>query len=376
MRIAINTRLLLKNRLEGIGWFTHESLSRITRNHPEHDFFFLFDRKYDDSFIYSDNIYPVVVSPQSRHPFLWYLWFEKSIPKVLDAIDAELFISPDNYFSLKTKVPGLVVIHDINFYHDPKNIPFLARKFYNHYVPLYAKAAKRIATVSNFSKNDIASSYQISKHKIDVLYNGASDLYRPLDEAAKTKIKRTLSGGEDYFLFVGALNPRKNVHRLFMAFDEFRKEFSSNIKLVIVGEKMYWSNEIKKSYEKMRFKDQVIFTGRQNQSSLKDIVGASLGLTLVSTYEGFGIPVVEAMYSETAVLVSNVTALPEVAGEATIYADPFSISSIKDGLLQLAKDKNLRNKLIVLGKEQRKKFTWDKTSQHFWDSIEKCFPIS
>ncbi|MEZ5147668.1 MAG: hypothetical protein R2759_11480 [Bacteroidales bacterium] len=81
MKIAVNTRLLIKNKLEGIGWFTYENLSRITQQHSEHQFYFIFDRPHDESFIFSDNITPVEVFPEARHPFLYYLWFEQSIPR-------------------------------------------------------------------------------------------------------------------------------------------------------------------------------------------------------------------------------------------------------------------------------------------------------
>ena len=95
MKIAVNTRLLLKDRLEGIGWFTYENLKRITQQHTEHQFYFIFDRPFDDSFIFSGNIEPVVASPQARHPVLYYLWFEQSIPRVLKKIQPDLFFSPD-----------------------------------------------------------------------------------------------------------------------------------------------------------------------------------------------------------------------------------------------------------------------------------------
>jgi len=375
MKIAVNTRLLLKDRLEGIGWFTHETMKRITREHEEHDFFFLFDRKFDDGFVYSDNIYPVVVPPQSRHPLLWYWWFEQAVPNVLEAVGADIFVSPDNYFSLRSNIPGLVVVHDINFFHFPQNLPFLTRNFYNHYTPLYAKAAKRIATVSEYSKKDIVASYNISPAKIDVVYNGASDLYCPVDEVSKKETKLALTGGEDYFLFVGALNPRKNIHRLFKAFDMFLEKTSAKVFLVVVGEKMFWPGEIKKAYNEMKNQDKVLFTGRQSPEKLKNYMASALGLVLVSTFEGFGIPVVEAMYAETPVLASNVTSLPEIAGDAAVYADPFSVPSIADGLLKLYKDGELRNTLVENGKEQRKKFTWDKTAKNLWESIEKCFPL-
>ena len=128
MRIAVNTRLLLKDKLEGIGWFTFETLSRITKNHPEHDFYFLFDRPYSREFISGKNIHPMVIPPKTRHPILWYVWFEFCIPKILKKIKADLFLSPDGFLSLTSNIPSISVIHDINFEHHPEDLKFYHRK--------------------------------------------------------------------------------------------------------------------------------------------------------------------------------------------------------------------------------------------------------
>src|ERR1035437_5428435 len=112
MNIAVNTRLLLKDRLEGMGMVMFETLKRITNQHPEHHFFFIFDRDYDEEFLFADNITPIIIGPQARHPVLFYLWFEYSIPRILKDIKADLFLSPDGYLSLSTKIKSLPIIHD------------------------------------------------------------------------------------------------------------------------------------------------------------------------------------------------------------------------------------------------------------------------
>ncbi|MCH8319124.1 MAG: glycosyltransferase, partial [Bacteroidetes bacterium] len=189
MLIAINTRFLIKDKLEGIGWFTCETLKRITRNHPEHQFVFFFDRHFSDEFIFSDNITPLVLSPAARHPFLWYYWFEFAVSNCLKKLKPDIFLSTDGYLCLSTKVKSVLVIHDLAFEHYPKHIDYLTRKYYKYFVPKYAKKADRIATVSRFSKEDIIDKYQISSDKIDVVYNGANELYQPLNEKEKLKIR-------------------------------------------------------------------------------------------------------------------------------------------------------------------------------------------
>jgi len=119
MRIAVNTRLLLKDRLEGIGRFTLELISRIAISHPEHDFIFIFDRKFDEKFIFSKNIHAVVVGPQARHPILFIVWFEISVRYILKKYKADIFISPDGFLSLSSKITAIALMHDFNFEHNP-----------------------------------------------------------------------------------------------------------------------------------------------------------------------------------------------------------------------------------------------------------------
>src|SRR6188768_2199149 len=136
LNIAVNTRFLLQNKLEGIGWFTYETMKRITRNHPEHQFYFFFDREFSDEFLFSKHITPVIIHPQSRHPVLWYLWFEYGVARHLKKVNADLFISTDGFLSLSTSVKTLLVIHDIAFEHFPEHVGILTRKYLQHYSPL------------------------------------------------------------------------------------------------------------------------------------------------------------------------------------------------------------------------------------------------
>lgn len=371
MRIAVNTRLLLKDRLEGIGWFTYESLKRITQTHKEHEFIFVFDRKFDQEFIFSDNIIPQVISPQARHPLLYYLWFEYSIPFILKKYDAGLFLSPDGYLSLSSKVKSIAVFHDLSFEHYPDDIPHAALKYYKKYFPKFAKKAERIATVSEYSKQDICQQYNISPDNIDVVYNGANEGYCPLDASSVLQTKLEITGGSDYFVYVGALHQRKNIANLFYAFDRFKEADYKNIKLVLAGKRMWWTENLQTAFESMKFKEDVIFTGRLESARLHRVLASALALTYISYFEGFGIPIVEAFYCNTPVITSNVTSLPEVAGEAALLVDPFSVTQIAEAMTRLSLDENLRKDLIRKGSERKTLFTWDKTAANLWNCIDK-----
>ena len=372
MRIAVNTRLLLSGKLDGIGWFTCETLKRITREHPEHHFIFIFDRPPSQEFLFSDNITPVVAYPQARHPVLWYLFFDWGVPSALKKHRAELFLSPDGWLSLRTETPSLAVIHDLNWEHNPRFVPWLVRKYYCHYFRRFARKAVRIATVSEFSRQDIASRYSIDPAEIDVVYNGAGEVFRPLTPDEITAARNQYSGGAPYFLFVGAIHPRKNLKNLLLAFDRFRLQTGSHTKLVVAGPKKWWTSDLKAAYSDMRHKKEVVFTGRVSAAELGRLTGACLALAYVSFFEGFGIPMLEGMNCDVPVIAGNVSSMPEVGADAALYVDPASVESIADALAKVDNDEPLRQALISAGRRRRNDFSWDKTAKLLWASMEKA----
>jgi glycosyltransferase involved in cell wall biosynthesis len=372
MDIAVNARLLIKDKLEGIGWFTYESFKRITTQHPEHHFFFIFDRPFHPDFIFSDNITPIILSPQARHPFLFWIWFDYSLPPLLRQLKPDLFVSPDGYISTRSNIKSLAVIHDLNFEHYPKDLPYTVRKYYRHFFPIFASKATRIATVSKFSKEDIIHQYHIPPEKIDVVYDGSSEVYSPLNEEEIKEVRNKYTGRAPYFVFIGSLHPRKNLANLFHAFDDFKKQKPSDVKLAIVGERKWWTKEIRQAYNQMDFPADVVFCGRQKLKELRNILGAALALTYVSYFEGFGIPIVEAFRCKVPVITSNVTSMPEVAGDAALLVDPFSPSSIAEAMRKIDEDPELRKELIRRGTVRSDEFTWQKTADRLWASIEKA----
>lgn len=371
MRIAVNARMLVKDKMEGIGYFTYESLKRITRQQSSHQFVFIFDRPFDPSFVFADNITPLVVAPPARHPILWYLWYEHALPGVLKKLKADLFLSTDGYLSLRAKQKTLAVIHDINFEHYPNDLPFFNRIFYRHYFPLYAKEAARIATVSDYSRKDISRAYHVPESKIDVVYNGAGENFTVLDPENANEVRSRYTRGKPYFLFIGALHQRKNIANLLRAFDLFRNRVEEDFCLVLAGTKRWWTTEMETVYQSMKWKENVIFTGRLEDDELQQVTGAAYALTYVSNFEGFGIPIVEAFRCDIPVITSNITSMPEIAGDAALLVDPFSETSIADGMIRLVNETALRNTLIEKGRIRKAAFSWDKTAAALWASIEK-----
>src|SRR6185312_10650542 len=286
----------------------------------------------------------------------------------------DIFYSPDGYLSLHTDVPSVPVIHDLNYEHYPKDLPKTESWYYRHFFPLFAAKASKILTVSEFSKQDISQQYPIDSSKIDVVYNGADSLYIPIEEVQKKEIRNKYSNGKEYFLYVSALHPRKNVKRLLQAFDKMKEAANSPMKLVLVGPHYFKNSDMEKVYREMRFKNDVVFTGRLNVEDLSKVMGAAFALVYVSYFEGFGIPLVEAMQCNIPIIASNVTSIPEIAKDAALIVDPFSIDSISSGMLEILKNETLRKKLIEHGQERRNFFSWDKTAELTWQSFQSIKP--
>lgn len=371
MLIAVNVQSLVKDHLEGLGWFTYESLKRIVQQHPEHEFLFIFGKGIDSSFIFADNVKAINVGPPFYRPQALYLKFEFLLPLILRKYKIDLFISTDGISSTKLRVKTLNVIHDLNFEENPQWLPKTFAKYYKKFFPKWAKHATRIATVSEYSKQDIHNRYGVPLDKIDVVYNGSNELYQPIDDNEKERTKTQFTNGSDYFVFIGSLHPRKNIDKLFSGFDTFKTQFPSDTKLVIVGSRFYWNGPIKEAFDSMQFKKDVIFTGHLPTEDLKNILASSLALCYVSLFEGFGIPLVEAMNSDTAIIASNTTCLPEIAGDAALYVNPESTQEIAKAMSQILHNPPLRMQLIEKGRIRKLDFSWQKTADNLWNAIEK-----
>jgi glycosyltransferase involved in cell wall biosynthesis len=372
LKIVVNTRLLLKDKLEGIGWFTFETLKRITSNNPNDEFFFVFDRPWNKEFKFDPNVTPIYTYPQARHPILFYIWFEWALPRIIKKVSPDIFLSPDGYLSLSAKVKSLAVIHDLNFHHRPMDLPYLNRKYYNYYFPLFAKKASRIATVSEYSKRDISESYGIDEALIDVVYNGANEMFAPISEEEKKVIRNKHSLGCNYFTYIGSLHPRKNIKNLVLAFNRYKHNAESDDKLIIVGERMFLTSDIDKEIINSKYKNDILFTGRLTSEELHKVLAASKALTFVPFFEGFGVPALEAMKCNIPVIASNVTSLPEVCGNAAYYVNPSSVEDIADALRMIDSNKELQLDLIQKGRIQCQRYNWDKTANLLWESIKKC----
>jgi len=372
MKIAVNCRLLVPNKMDGIGRFTYETLQRITQRHSAHQFILIFDRKIEeDTFQFSSNVTTVTIPPQARHPILWTIWFEFKLKHYLNKNGFDLFISPEGWIPAGLNCKSLGVIHDLNFEHFPENIIYSHRKYLQHYFPKYAKRADKVVTVSEYSKKDIAKTYGLTEADIAVVYNGANEVFKPLSKALQQEIRNSYSEGEEYFVFVGTLHPRKNLEHLFRAFDLFKKKSASKMKLLIVGNKKWWPSELEHIFQSLEYQQDIVFVGRLEDEQLANVLGSAKALTYLPYFEGFGVPILEAFQAEVAVITSDVTSMPEVANGAALLCGVKDVEAIATAMKELVENEVKREELIAKGRKRATDFSWDKTSDLLWESIKK-----
>lgn len=369
MKIAINTRFLLPGRLEGIGRYTYEVCRRLVEEHPEHEYLFLFDRPYDDRFVFSERVKPLSIAPPARHPFLWYAWFEWALPRVLRREQADVFFSPDGYASLRARTPTVLTIHDLAFEHYPEQVPYLVRQYYQYYTPRFCARAQRLLTVSSFTAQDIAQRYGLDAAKIAVCGNGGRAGFQPLAEAGKQQARQRYSQGLPYFLYLGAIHPRKNVHRLIAAFTRFKASSGSNAQLLIGGRMAWQSGPVEQAYEQSAAKSSIQFLGFVPDEDLPSLLGGALAFVYPSLFEGFGLPILEAMQAEVPVITSNTSSMPEVAGPAALLVEPSDEAALASAMQRMAGEPQLRSRLVALGREQRQRFSWERCTEVVYQNL-------
>ncbi len=372
MKIAINCWVLRNKQLDGIGYFTVNTISRLVKTHPDVHFQILCDKHFTENYFDFENVSKHYIFPPYRHPLLYIFYMEIVVASFLKKHKPDVFVSADGFLSLSSNTKQLSIIYDINFEHFPKDLKLKNRLYFRFFFKRFARKAKRIATISEYSKSDIINFYKISPAKIDNVSCGINLNFSSLANKKIFEIRSQVSNTKPYFFFVGSMHPRKNIKRLLKAFSLFKQKTLSDYMLLIAGHILWNKDEIEKEYNSNPFKNDILFTGRVNDQELANLLGAAYALSFVPIFEGFGLPIVEAMQSAVPVICSNVTSMPEVAGDAALLVDPYDIEDICDAMIKLYENKNdLRNKLIEKGLIQKQLFTWDRTAKLLWNSITK-----
>lgn len=280
----------------------------------------------------------------------------------------DVFFTPTHYSPFFAPCPQVISILDVSY----KHFPGLFNRKDLYQLALWGrysvKKAAKIITISQSSKDDIIQEYGVASSKVTVAHLGVKEsLTSPMKD---TDLLEKYSVSTPYVLFVGTIQPRKNVKRLIQAFAEVVVK-NPELRLVIIGKKGWQYEEILSEPGKLGITDKVIFLHDVSDSELASFYKNAEVFVLPSLYEGFGLPVLEAMKYKCPVITSNVSSLPEAGGDAALYVNPEETKDIAEKMEEVLSDKNLREKMVKKGEEQVKKFSWEKSAKEVLQVLEE-----
>lgn len=363
MRIGINARLLLRDRLEGIGWHAWEIIRRMTQKHPGHEFVLFYDRR--DGILIPDgkNIQPVVLFPPSRHPLLIW-WWCRALGLACVHYRIDVFYSPELLMPGGSIIPCLITIHDLSPLVIPRSLPFAHRWYYQFYTKKNAREAAHLFTVSQFSRSEIIRLLSVPPEKLSVVYNAARPSFRPTPDSEN--IRNRFTGGNPYFIYVGALHQRKNADKIIEAFDAFKKQEGSKHKLILAGKFMGKHRRIRTALAKSRYRADLLFPGYVPENDLSLMLAGAEALINLSEYEGFGMPLVEAFQSGTPVIAANRSCFPEICGDACLLVDPYNIPAVVEAMQRAIQNRKVLGAAGIL---QAGGYNWDESAELVWSRI-------
>lgn len=356
--------------MEGIGIVNYHIVKRLASWHPQDVFDCYFDRNPDHKLFQESNIHLHHFPPPTRLPILVRGWLNYPVRWHMQLKKSDVFYSPDGFVPMGMDIPKVSVVHDIAFVRYPEFLPARNRKFYDKWMHKFIQETDHIITVSEYSKKEIIEVYGVDANKVTVIYNGSPDEYHPLEDKQKIESRNKFSGGKPYFVNVGAIHPRKNILTLLKAFQLFKENSSSGAQLVLAGRPSWNTEDFFEALEQHPYKSEIHLPGYVPTSEINNLIGGAIAMIYPSWYEGFGLPVLEAMASHVPVISSNTSSLPEVAGDAGILVSPYDPEAFAVAMASIESDESLRINLIQAGREQLSRFSWDEAARQTYSVLE------
>lgn len=296
-------------------------------------------------------------------PWRMLVWLGQLAPVGFDRLlpDAEIFHATEHLLLPLRAIPTVLTVHDLIFRHLPAHHKRLNRWYLNLTMPLYCRRATHIVAVSECTRRDLIAAYDLPPENITVVHEAADPRFRPQPAQTVAAVRSQYTLPDRYLLFVGTIEPRKNLIRLLAAFEEI---YSMGLTdgLVIVGKRGWLYDDFFAALERSSAREAVILPGYVADADLPAIYAGAQALAFPSLYEGFGLPVLEAMACGTPVTCSATSSLPEVMGNAALSFDPESVQSIIAALRRLLSDADLQASLSQRGFEQAARFSWEQVA--------------
>jgi glycosyltransferase involved in cell wall biosynthesis len=361
MRIAVNAASFSNH--------VFEMFLKLSASKPEHKFLFIFDKPFSNNINFSENIVPIVVERNGNSRIKWKFWYKFKIPIALKKHNSDVFIS-EKSISLRTKIPELLLFPDFTFIYQPSLLEKKWVYFYKKNLPLFLIKASQIAVSSDYLKKEIIRRYQIKDEKIKIVHPEIENDFRQLTFEEKEFIKEKYAEGNEYFIHSGTISPEQNLLILLKAFSFFKKRQKSKMQLLIAGTAGLRFEEFAQSLQHFRFKDEVKILKNLQGSEKEKVIAAAYAMIHVPVYESDSAQALEEIKYKVPAIISSTGALPELFGDAALYAYPEDFKDIAEKMMLLFKDEKLRKDLIEKESVQIEKYSRKKNNETLFRIIE------
>jgi glycosyltransferase involved in cell wall biosynthesis len=371
MKIAINA-LSAKSQHHGVGVYITNILKHLIPLTRHHDFL-LYKRRGLGQIQNLQDKGNIKYKDIDMSRSLRIVWEQTFLPVYLSKEKFDLFWGPCNFLPLIKPCRFIVTIHDLAPFLLPRSLPLIRRIYYQRAFLNSIHRADKIVVVSESLKTDLIKHFSVPEKKIKAIHNGIDESFRPIvDKVSLSKIQKKYRLPSDFILTLGVLEPKKNTIGLIQAYADLKKSYTELPKLVIGGSKQYgWkNNQVFKIVKNLRLDDDIIFTDTIVHEDLPAVYTLATLFVLPSIYEGFGLPVAEAMACGTPVITSNTSSLPEVAGDAAILVNPFDVQEISRTISRVLANERLQKEMKENGIENAKRFSWNRAANALFEVIE------
>ncbi len=357
MRIGIDARLVFYNNA-GIGQYILRLTQALAQINHEDQFTIFKSRKDKTAVVTQANFKTERLWTPSHHPLERLALSVELLPFALDVLHSPDFIPP-RY----TRCPTVITVHDLAFLKYPRFLTRTSARYYGQ-VDLAARQANHIIAVSESTKRDTVQLLGVPEDKITIIYEAAHPLFAPINDPTQlAQVRERHHLPENFVLFVGTIEPRKNLPTLLRAFRRLRDHYKSDAVLAIAGNRGWLYEQVDQVVAELKLEEAVRFLGGVPNEELVYLYNAAKLFVLPSFYEGFGLPPLEAMACGTPVVVSNISSLPEVVGDAGILINPEDVEALTVAMWRVLSDDQLRNEMREKGLKRAATFSWKRAAQ-------------
>jgi glycosyltransferase involved in cell wall biosynthesis len=367
MRIGVDVRIFY-HRMAGIGWYTVRLLTALSRIDQENEYVLLQHRRQTGLLVNAPRFSRATIFAPAHHRFeQWPLSIETK------RLNLDLIHCPDFIPPLHNKIPAVITIHDLAFLLYPQFVTAASARYYGQ-VEEAVKRASRIIAVSQSTRHDIIQLLGAPDNKIDVIYEAADPMFRPIDEDAARDILQQsgLEAPDRYILAVGTIEPRKNLKTLILAYALLRERYNHSLPLLLAGAPGWLAEDVYQLVATLGLEEHVRFLGKTPNRQLLALYNRAAVLAHPARYEGFGLPPLEAMACATPIVCSDAGSLPEVVGDAALLVQPEDVEAWAAALHQILSDEALQAEMSLRGVERAKQFSWEKAARETLETYRKA----